>query len=161
MSSKEKERVRIRARCRTTCHVTSMTALKLSLSLLPVVQIEAMQAVSFMYTKPPGYNAESARAAEIADEHKALQGSEKSLRYGLPPSRHPHPHAPSQPVLHFLRWLLGRLEAPESAVEDVPAEEALLAEVEAGGKRKRRAKDVFGRTIATAEEFPQLVNAPK
>lgn len=27
-----------------------------------------MKAVSFMYVRPPGYNAESAKAAEIADE---------------------------------------------------------------------------------------------
>lgn len=31
-----------------------------------------MQAVSFMYVRPPGYNAESAKAAEIADERKKL-----------------------------------------------------------------------------------------
>jgi CBF1 interacting corepressor len=29
-----------------------------------------MKAVSFMYVRPPGYNAESAKAAEIADEKK-------------------------------------------------------------------------------------------
>lgn len=29
-----------------------------------------MQSVSFMYTKPPGYNAESARAAELAEEQR-------------------------------------------------------------------------------------------
>lgn len=29
-----------------------------------------MKAVSFMYVRPPGYNAESAKAAEIADEQK-------------------------------------------------------------------------------------------
>ena len=29
-----------------------------------------MQAVSFMYVRPPGYNAESAKAAELADERK-------------------------------------------------------------------------------------------
>lgn len=34
------------------------------------VQLEMMKAVSFMYVKPPGYNAESAKAAEIADEKK-------------------------------------------------------------------------------------------
>ncbi|KAL0371985.1 UNVERIFIED_CONTAM: putative zinc finger CCHC domain-containing protein [Sesamum calycinum] len=31
---------------------------------------EMMKAVSFMYVKPPGYNAESAKAAEMADENK-------------------------------------------------------------------------------------------
>lgn len=33
-------------------------------------QLEIMKAVSFMYVRPPGYNAESAKAAEIADEMK-------------------------------------------------------------------------------------------
>ncbi|KAM5565295.1 hypothetical protein ABKV19_019363 [Rosa sericea] len=31
-------------------------------------KIETMKAVSFMYVRPPGYNAESAKAAELADE---------------------------------------------------------------------------------------------
>lgn len=31
-----------------------------------------MKAVSFMYVRPPGYNPESAKAAEIADEQKRL-----------------------------------------------------------------------------------------
>ncbi|MCO5592385.1 hypothetical protein L7F22_046387 [Adiantum nelumboides] len=34
-------------------------------------KLEVMQAVSFMYMRPPGYNAESARAAEIAEDKKA------------------------------------------------------------------------------------------
>ncbi|POO03293.1 CBF1-interacting co-repressor CIR, N-terminal domain containing protein [Trema orientale] len=33
-------------------------------------KLEIMKAVSFMYVRPPGYNAESAKAAEIADERK-------------------------------------------------------------------------------------------
>ncbi|XP_073030317.1 uncharacterized zinc finger CCHC domain-containing protein At4g19190-like [Primulina eburnea] len=33
-------------------------------------KLEMMKAVSFMYVKPPGYNAESAKAAEVADEKK-------------------------------------------------------------------------------------------
>lgn len=32
--------------------------------------METMQAVSFMYVRPPGYNAESAKAAEIEDEKR-------------------------------------------------------------------------------------------
>jgi len=32
--------------------------------------MEMMKAVSFMYVRPPGYNAESAKAAEIAEEMK-------------------------------------------------------------------------------------------
>lgn len=35
-----------------------------------------MQAVSFMYVRPPGYNAESAKAAEIADERKKEEQSQ-------------------------------------------------------------------------------------
>ncbi|KAK7406985.1 hypothetical protein VNO78_08623 [Psophocarpus tetragonolobus] len=33
-------------------------------------KVELMQAVSFMYVRPPGYNAESAKAAEINDDNK-------------------------------------------------------------------------------------------
>ena len=36
------------------------------------MQMEALHAVGFMYMRPPGYNAESARAAEIADERRML-----------------------------------------------------------------------------------------
>jgi len=32
--------------------------------------MEVMKAVSFMYVRPPGYNAESAKAAEIENEKK-------------------------------------------------------------------------------------------
>ncbi|KAJ6810116.1 putative zinc finger CCHC domain-containing protein [Iris pallida] len=35
-------------------------------------KVEMMKAVSFMYVRPPGYNAESAKAAEIADEKRKL-----------------------------------------------------------------------------------------
>ncbi|CAA7395563.1 unnamed protein product [Spirodela intermedia] len=38
-------------------------------------KIEMMKAVSFMYLRPPGYNAESAKAAEIADEQKKAEES--------------------------------------------------------------------------------------
>ncbi|RVX02154.1 putative zinc finger CCHC domain-containing protein [Vitis vinifera] len=36
-------------------------------------QVEMMKAVSFMYVRPPGFNAESAKAAEIADERRRLE----------------------------------------------------------------------------------------
>ncbi|KAJ8774179.1 hypothetical protein K2173_009610 [Erythroxylum novogranatense] len=39
---------------------------------------EIMQAVSFMYVRPPGYNAESAKAAEVADEQKRLEHNNPS-----------------------------------------------------------------------------------
>ena len=42
-------------------------------------QIEMMKAVSFMYLRPPGYNAESAKAAELADEEKNMTGSSTAL----------------------------------------------------------------------------------
>lgn len=37
-------------------------------------KVEIMKAVSFMYVRPPGYNAESAKAAEIEDERRRLEG---------------------------------------------------------------------------------------
>ncbi|KAI3687266.1 hypothetical protein L1987_80960 [Smallanthus sonchifolius] len=39
-------------------------------------KMENMKAVSFMYVRPPGYNAESAKAAEIAEEKKAQEPSQ-------------------------------------------------------------------------------------
>ncbi|KAH7668871.1 CBF1 interacting corepressor protein [Dioscorea alata] len=41
-------------------------------------KVEMMKAVSFMYVRPPGYNAESAKAAEIADEKKRLDHNTSS-----------------------------------------------------------------------------------
>ncbi|KAL4199265.1 hypothetical protein AMTRI_Chr03g144050 [Amborella trichopoda] len=38
-------------------------------------EVELMQAVSFMYVRPPGYNAESAKAAELAEERKKIEQS--------------------------------------------------------------------------------------
>ncbi|KAK4422446.1 putative zinc finger CCHC domain-containing protein [Sesamum alatum] len=47
-------------------------------------KLEMMKAVSFMYVKPPGYNAESAKAAEMADEKKkqepSLDGASSSMK---------------------------------------------------------------------------------
>ncbi|GFP79376.1 uncharacterized zinc finger cchc domain-containing protein at4g19190 [Phtheirospermum japonicum] len=47
-------------------------------------KLELMKAVSFMYVKPPGYNAESAKAAEIADEKRkqepSLDGASSSMK---------------------------------------------------------------------------------
>ena len=37
-----------------------------------------MKAVSFMYVRPPGYNAESAKAAEIADEGNTIDHNNTS-----------------------------------------------------------------------------------
>lgn len=41
-------------------------------------KVEMMKAVSFMYVRPPGYNVESAKAAEVADEKKRLDQSNTS-----------------------------------------------------------------------------------
>lgn len=41
--------------------------------------MEMMKAVSFMYVRPPGYNAESAKAAEMADENKKEHGENDML----------------------------------------------------------------------------------
>lgn len=80
-------------------------------------KVEVMQAVSFMYMRPPGYNAESARAAEIADERKVLEDDSEVN-------------------------VAGAAEKDDEA-------------------KKRRVKDLYGRTIPTEEEFPVLKNAPR
>ncbi|KAG8382043.1 hypothetical protein BUALT_Bualt05G0035500 [Buddleja alternifolia] len=46
-------------------------------------KLEMMKAVSFMYAKPPGYNPESAKAAETADERKK-QEDEKNVNTSQP-----------------------------------------------------------------------------
>ena len=38
--------------------------------------MENLKAVSFMYIRPPGYNPESAKAAEVAEEKKAQEPSQ-------------------------------------------------------------------------------------
>ncbi|KAJ7561917.1 hypothetical protein O6H91_03G047600 [Diphasiastrum complanatum] len=93
---------------------------------------EAMQALSFMYMRPPGYNAESARAAEIADERKKL-GLEVDT---------------SQSSVD----LLNKSEGDTLVSGDVK---------QSDGKRISRPKDVFGKTVPTEEEFPVLRNAPR
>eukprot|EP01018_Ginkgo_biloba_P007755 Gb_19837 [translate_table: standard] len=91
-------------------------------------KVEMMQAVSFMYMRPPGYNAESAKAAEIADEKKKLgMSSDQQDSVANPP-----------------------------ITEGRNGKDALSE-----GKRKPRAKDIFGRTLPTEEEFEILKNAPR
>ncbi|KAJ8555257.1 hypothetical protein K7X08_012753 [Anisodus acutangulus] len=54
-------------------------------------KMEMMKAVSFMYVRPPGYNPESAKAAEIADEAKtqdtSAAGASTSGRPEVPPAQ--------------------------------------------------------------------------
>ncbi|KDP37808.1 hypothetical protein JCGZ_06710 [Jatropha curcas] len=95
-------------------------------------KIEMMKAVSFMYVRPPGYNAESAKAAEIADERKREEHDY--------PSQHQTAEASSSTM------------PPES----VPGRDQLGEE-----KKKPRPKDVFGRPVPTEEEFEILKNAPR
>ncbi|KAG1354978.1 putative zinc finger CCHC domain-containing protein [Cocos nucifera] len=45
-------------------------------------KLETMKAVSFMYVRPPGYNAESAKAAEIADEKRRPETRSDKNRTG-------------------------------------------------------------------------------
>ncbi|XP_061341751.1 uncharacterized zinc finger CCHC domain-containing protein At4g19190 [Gastrolobium bilobum] len=52
-------------------------------------KVELMQAVSFMYVRPPGYNAESAKAAEMNDEKKMEEISKE------PQPQDPNAHGPS------------------------------------------------------------------
>ncbi|KAJ7943996.1 CBF1-interacting co-repressor CIR, N-terminal domain containing protein [Quillaja saponaria] len=95
-------------------------------------KVELMQAVSFMYVRPPGYNAESAKAAEIADEKKNEEQdylSQDQIADGSSSAMQP---------------------------ESLPGNDHL-----GDGKKKPRPKDVFGRRLPTEEEFEVLKNAPR
>eukprot|EP00897_Mesotaenium_endlicherianum_P006286 jgi/Mesen1/5686/ME000288S04892 len=115
-------------------------------------KVEAMASVSFMYTRPPGYNPESAHAAKLADEQRQAGGGAADELPGGAPGKGGEAngsaivHASEQPPPPDAMAAVRGLGAPP------PPEEA---------RRKRRVKDVFGRTVATAEEFPQLKNAPR
>ncbi|XP_057761539.1 uncharacterized zinc finger CCHC domain-containing protein At4g19190 [Arachis stenosperma] len=55
-------------------------------------KVELMQAVSFMYVRPPGYNAEAAKAAELADEKRKEElsnGAGGPSSSSVPPSSLP------------------------------------------------------------------------
>ncbi|PPD95316.1 hypothetical protein GOBAR_DD07652 [Gossypium barbadense] len=83
-----------------------------------------MKAVSFMYIRPPGYNAESAKAAEITDERKKTDHNNVS-----------DDHSTDVP-------------STEMQQESLPGGGATTKE-----KRKSRPKDVFGRSLPTEEEL--------
>lgn len=57
------------------CFVSKLLSELTGFSFSYYTQLEMMQAVSFLYVKPPGYNAESAKAAEVADEKRKLEQS--------------------------------------------------------------------------------------
>ncbi|PWZ23117.1 putative zinc finger CCHC domain-containing protein [Zea mays] len=90
-------------------------------------KMEVMKAVSFMYVRPPGYNAESAKAAEIEDEKKRSDPGD-----------------------------MGTASASTSSIPDKGPEKA-----KSGADKKNRPKDVFGRPLATEQEFEVLKNAPR
>ncbi|XP_039030005.1 uncharacterized zinc finger CCHC domain-containing protein At4g19190-like isoform X2 [Hibiscus syriacus] len=52
-------------------------------------KMEMMKAVSFMYVRPPGYNAESAKAAEVADERKITEQNSNDHSTTMPPESLP------------------------------------------------------------------------
>ncbi|KAL1224730.1 putative zinc finger CCHC domain-containing protein [Cardamine amara subsp. amara] len=93
-------------------------------------KIETMKAVSFMYVRPPGYDPESAKAAEYADEKHKGQGS-----------------SAQDPMA-------------DDNVGSKP-EESLGGDHSGQERKKRRPKDVFGRSLPTEEEFDVLKNAPR
>ncbi|XP_022940888.1 uncharacterized zinc finger CCHC domain-containing protein At4g19190 [Cucurbita moschata] len=95
-------------------------------------KLEMMKAVSFMYVRPPGYNAESAKAAEIADDRKNQEGDSSSQN--LP---------------------------KDGSVNERPPESSGTVGRDHGDKKKPRPKDVFGRALPTEEEFEVLKNAPR
>ncbi|GLJ12068.1 hypothetical protein SUGI_0183240 [Cryptomeria japonica] len=94
-------------------------------------KVEVMKAVSFMYMRPPGYNAESAKAAEIADERKKL-GVNNDQEDSIPSA------------------------SGGGGKGHIVAKDGLTEE-----KRKSQPKDIFGRPLPTEEEFEVLKNAPR
>lgn len=94
-------------------------------------KVEMMKAVSFMYMRPPGYNAESAKAAELEDERRKLGiSSEQQDSYASASNTQGN----------------GYMVDKGSVVEE---------------KKKPRPKDLYGRTLPTEEEFEVLKNAPR
>ncbi|XP_050124874.1 uncharacterized zinc finger CCHC domain-containing protein At4g19190-like isoform X2 [Malus sylvestris] len=95
-------------------------------------KIEIMKAVSFMYVRLPGYNAESAKAAEIADE-----------------SAKEHPQTQTQTLTDATATSTSSQRPPESMPPS--AEHA----------KKSRPKNVFGCPLPTEQEFEVLKIAPR
>lgn len=94
-------------------------------------KVEMMKAVSFMYMRPPGYNAESAKAAELEDERRKLGiSSDQQDTYAIASNTQGN----------------GSMADKGSVVEE---------------KKKPRPKDLYGRTLPTEEEFEVLKNAPR
>ncbi|KAA8538736.1 hypothetical protein F0562_028369 [Nyssa sinensis] len=95
-------------------------------------KMEMMKAVSFMYVRPPGYNAESAKAAEIVDERRKQEQN--------------------NPLLD---------PSTDGASTTIPPESMASKDRSGEEKKKPRQKDVFGRTLPTEEQFEVLKNAPR
>ncbi|KAJ1396822.1 CBF1-interacting co-repressor CIR, N-terminal domain [Sesbania bispinosa] len=68
-------------------------------------KVELMQAVSFMYVRPPGYNAESAKAAEMNDQKK-----KEDMMSGEPP--HTNADGPSSSLPTSSSHLNGEKKKP-------------------------------------------------
>lgn len=132
--------------------------------------MEIMKAVSFMYVRPPGYNAESAKAAEVADESKMQEENDPTQN---PTTMFVYPveflllstyvseniekesnvlTTTCQFIHYFILKVTGWLfSLPCRSLESMPIRE----------KKKPRPKDVFGRPLPTEEEFEVLKNAPR
>ncbi|KAJ3672565.1 hypothetical protein LUZ60_007286 [Juncus effusus] len=59
-------------------------------------KVEMMKAVSFMYVRPPGYNPESAKAAEIADQNKSTIAAASSTSIKDDSQPDPDPQSKNQ-----------------------------------------------------------------
>ncbi|MQM14729.1 hypothetical protein Taro_047669 [Colocasia esculenta] len=119
-------------------------------------KMEMMKAVSFMYLRPPGYNAESAKAAEIADEQKKVEQNDTAGESSIPPAT-VYDSASSMSCMHYQLNKLGSVFM-QKAMSSCRSEPKVSSDAE---KKKARAKDVFGRTLPTEEEFEVLKNAPR
>lgn len=115
-----------------------------------------MKAVSFMYVRPPGYNAESAKAAEIADENKSNATSQdptaaRSSQYTSYLSSTSLISSHFSGSFAYLLIMGCVVCRPDTGVdENQPIKD-----------RKVRPKDVFGRALPTEQEFEVLKNAPR
>eukprot|EP00899_Mesostigma_viride_P003441 jgi/Mesvir1/13098/Mv06077-RA.1 len=116
--------------------------------------VRAKQSLSFMYQRPPGYDAVSASQAKEADEAK-----EQGLPVGT--AEAPVTDESIRPTLSAM------LATPDcSATGGDPFAGGLVvrgnvASRDSTGRLQARTRDVFGRAVATSDQFPILKNAPR
>ncbi|GJP52701.1 hypothetical protein CLOM_g11793 [Closterium sp. NIES-68] len=129
---------------------------------------EAMQSVSFLYMKPPGYNAESARAAELAEEERVKQEREKQMMLegqgddGGGEGGGGSAGGGGEGGNGEGEGGEGGGMARDGALVLADAGETAGGDKDKEKKKKKpRATDVFGRAVPTGDDFEVLKNAPR